>query len=220
MERAPPPALSKGAWVGPLPRGPLIEALPAAFSLSGPSGAPLVSRLLEPIDLQAYLSFVHGSPSHGSPLLVGGVLEPLSSTPWWLVPLLWLPLCVAMAAPFLASIAAVPAAIALCALGAFCWSLVEYALHRFVFHADEALPPIVGAMLLHFLLHGVHHAYPRDGGRLVMPPILSMPLAAAFYALTRPLFTQLLPPPLTFTLPAYHLVFAAGCASYVFYDVW
>jgi sterol desaturase/sphingolipid hydroxylase (fatty acid hydroxylase superfamily) len=36
---------------------------------------------------------------------------------------------------------------------------------------------------MHFLLHGVHHDYPNDSKRLVMPPSVSIPLAVLFYGL-------------------------------------
>lgn len=40
--------------------------------------------------------------------------------------------------------------------GIFLWTLIEYCLHRFVFHA---CPPANWPMLitLHFLIHGQHH---------------------------------------------------------------
>ena len=58
------------------------------------------------------------------------------------------------------------------------WTLTEYWLHRIVFHfePEEGL----GARL-HWIIHGVHHDHPNDPMRLVMPPSVSIPLAAAFY---------------------------------------
>ena len=55
------------------------------------------------------------------------------------------------------------------------WTLFEYWLHRLVFHfePDDGL----GARL-HWIIHGVHHDHPNDPLRLVMPPAVSMPLAA------------------------------------------
>lgn len=65
------------------------------------------------------------------------------------------------------------------------WTLTEYLLHRFVFHWVGQGP--LGRRL-HFLLHGVHHDYPRDQDRLVMPPGFSVPLGVVFYVLFRGLF--------------------------------
>jgi dihydroceramide fatty acyl 2-hydroxylase len=60
------------------------------------------------------------------------------------------------------------------------WTLTEYWMHRLVFHfePEEGL----GARL-HWIIHGVHHDHPNDPMRLVMPPSVSIPLAAGFVAL-------------------------------------
>jgi dihydroceramide fatty acyl 2-hydroxylase len=60
------------------------------------------------------------------------------------------------------------------------WTLTEYWLHRIVFHFEPA--DGIGARL-HWIIHGVHHDHPNDPLRLVMPPSVSVPLSAAFYAL-------------------------------------
>jgi sterol desaturase/sphingolipid hydroxylase (fatty acid hydroxylase superfamily) len=64
--------------------------------------------------------------------------------------------------------------------GVFIWTLTEYVLHRFVFHAH--FPGKLGARIS-FIVHGVHHDYPKDSKRLVMVPTISIPLAVIFYAL-------------------------------------
>ncbi len=71
--------------------------------------------------------------------------------------------------------------------GMFVWTLTEYLLHRFVFHY---MPKSAWGQKLHFLMHGIHHDYPQDATRLVMPPAVSVPLATLFYFL----FTVVLPP--------------------------
>lgn len=67
-------------------------------------------------------------------------------------------------------------------IGFFLWTISEYVLHRFVFHYH---PSSAFGQRLHFLMHGVHHDYPNDSKRLVMPPlmsiIISIPFFAAFY---------------------------------------
>jgi dihydroceramide fatty acyl 2-hydroxylase len=57
------------------------------------------------------------------------------------------------------------------------WTLTEYWLHRIVFHFEPEKG--LGARL-HWIIHGVHHDHPNDPMRLVMPPSLSIPLAALF----------------------------------------
>ena len=64
--------------------------------------------------------------------------------------------------------------------GYFFWTLVEYWLHRIVFHFEPSRG--LGARL-HWMIHGVHHDHPDDPRRLVMPPILSVPLASLFVGL-------------------------------------
>ena len=65
-------------------------------------------------------------------------------------------------------------------VGLFVWTLAEYTLHRFVFHFPPKTPRMER---ITFLFHGVHHAQPQCKTRLVMPPVVSIPLALLFYAL-------------------------------------
>lgn len=64
--------------------------------------------------------------------------------------------------------------------GIIVWSLAEYTLHRFIFHYE---PTSKFGEKIHFIFHGVHHDYPSDSRRLVMPPSVSVPLAILFYYL-------------------------------------
>ena len=64
--------------------------------------------------------------------------------------------------------------------GLIIWTITEYVLHRFVFHYH---PTSEFGKKIHFIFHGVHHDYPRDKKRLVMPPSASIPLATLFYFL-------------------------------------
>ncbi len=65
-------------------------------------------------------------------------------------------------------------------IGAFLWTFAEYTIHRFVFHFD---PKSERLAKFWFMFHGVHHAQPQLKTRLVMPPVLSIPLAIVFYFL-------------------------------------
>ena len=69
-------------------------------------------------------------------------------------------------------------AVGLFVAGVLVWTLTEYLLHRFVFHYQ---PKSLLGQRIHFLTHGVHHDYPNDSKRLVMPPSVSIPLALLFY---------------------------------------
>ena len=85
------------------------------------------------------------------------------------------------------------------------WTLAEYTLHRFVFHFH---PSSATGKRIMFLIHGVHHDYPNDSKRLVMPPMLSIIISVPFIAL------------FYYTMNPYHYIFFAGFASgYLVYDM-
>ena len=65
-------------------------------------------------------------------------------------------------------------------LGMLLWTLTEYLIHRYIFHYE---PKTRVGKRLHYIIHGVHHDYPNDGRRLVMPPSISVPLAFLFYGM-------------------------------------
>ena len=56
--------------------------------------------------------------------------------------------------------------------GIFAWTLAEYVLHRYIFHFKAKSE---FGKKIHFMFHGVHHDYPSDSRRLVMPPSVSIP---------------------------------------------
>lgn len=70
------------------------------------------------------------------------------------------------------------ATVLLFAAGVFLWTFTEYAIHRWAFHVH---PRSELGKKIHFLVHGIHHDYPRDSTRLVMPLLVSIPLATLFY---------------------------------------
>ena len=72
-------------------------------------------------------------------------------------------------------------------VGVCMWTLLEYGLHRFIFHARiSGKTPWV--ITTHFLLHGQHHKFPLDRGRLVFPLVPGTGFGAAFYLLCLCLF--------------------------------
>ena len=62
--------------------------------------------------------------------------------------------------------------------GVLFFTLIEYLIHRFVFHFNAETEK---EKLLQYKIHGVHHHYPKDKDRLVMPPVLSVGISAAFF---------------------------------------
>ncbi|KAI3406614.1 SCS7 [Candida oxycetoniae] len=172
---------------------------------------PLLMQLLKSnFTKDFYLDQVH-RPRHygkGSAPLFGNFLEPISLTPWWVVPLVWIPPNFYLF--YIGFTNQHPVvALSLWAMGLFVWTLVEYCLHRFLFHVDKHLPDHPYFFCVHFLLHGIHHYLPMDGYRLVLPPTLFVVLAFPFYKLIFKLF------------PFYMACsgFAGGTLGYIIYDV-
>lgn len=96
--------------------------------------------------------------------------------------------------------------VSLMIIGLFVWTLTEYTLHRFVFHFQ---PKSKLGQRIHFIFHGVHHDYPNDSKRLVMPPSVSLPLASLFYLLFRLILG------VSFVAP----FFIGFLIGYLFYDL-
>lgn len=91
--------------------------------------------------------------------------------------------------------------------GIFTWTLTEYFLHRFLFHFQ---PKSEWGKRLHFITHGVHHQYPNDSKRLVMPPAVSIPMATLFYFLFKFIFNS---------SPLLYPFFAGFISGYIAYDM-
>ena len=111
-------------------------------------------------------------------------------------------------------------------LGLFLWTFLEYLLHRFAFHApDEVMKqtheisaslelnqPVIPELptlrhVIYFIFHGVHHEYPSDSKRLVMPPIASLPMGLVTWFIFRALLGDA-------AIPA----FAGLLLGYLIYD--
>jgi sterol desaturase/sphingolipid hydroxylase (fatty acid hydroxylase superfamily) len=62
--------------------------------------------------------------------------------------------------------------------GFLIWTLFEYLFHRFIFHFQPKNSSLKKAL---YLLHEVHHEYPNDRLRLVLPPVESILFAILAY---------------------------------------
>eukprot|EP00112_Aurelia_sp_Birch-Aquarium-sp1_P017246 Seg3980.1 transcript_id=Seg3980.1/GoldUCD/mRNA.D3Y31 product="Fatty acid 2-hydroxylase" protein_id=Seg3980.1/GoldUCD/D3Y31 len=166
-----------------------------------------------------YVKWVHSPVDKKLKLFQSQFLEFFSKTPWYLVPLVWLPVVIGLAyisftnlqdnelvkesgyviqSAFLST---------LMVTGVFIWTLVEYVLHRFLFHL---MPPGDSKfwITMHFFLHGQHHKVPFDPGRLVFPPVAASAFAVPFYLF----FVSILP------LGIGQGIYAGGLLGYVIYD--
>lgn len=59
-------------------------------------------------------------------------------------------------------------------IGTLVFTLVEYIVHRYIFHISTDTP---AKEKFQYTAHGVHHEFPKDKDRLAMPPILSITLS-------------------------------------------
>lgn len=87
-------------------------------------------------------------------------LEPFTWTKWYFIPLIWLPVVV-----YYVSLGLQFTIFSLnfFFLGVFLWTILEYGLNRCIFHSETHIKEGQKALkLLHFLCHGLHHAFPMD----------------------------------------------------------
>jgi dihydroceramide fatty acyl 2-hydroxylase len=169
--------------------------------------APLLAQV--PALGDGYDAWVHRSVRRDGSLRIfrSGFLEAFTHIPWWLVPVVWVPLLVGLlvvATSWLGLSAG--AAAARFATGVLLWTLIEYVLHRFVFHHRFRGPRGHQA---HFLLHGIHHLDPWDRTRLVFPPLAGLVVALPIFGALR----------LALPLPAACAAMAGILAGYVVYDM-
>jgi sterol desaturase/sphingolipid hydroxylase (fatty acid hydroxylase superfamily) len=61
------------------------------------------------------------------------------------------------------------------------WSFFEYVLHRYLFHIAENA--FRGSKRLQYILHGVHHEYPNDAQRTLLPTLPKILFTIPFFAL-------------------------------------
>ena len=72
--------------------------------------------------------------------------------------------------------------VSLFVLGVLAFTLTEYLVHRYVFHMGIYTEL---RKKIQYVIHGVHHKYPKDKTRLAMPPIMSITLATALLLIFR-----------------------------------
>lgn len=173
---------------------------------------PLLPQVLfASYNKEFYLEQIH-KPRHygkGSAPIFGNVLEPLSKTAWYVVPIFWVPLdiyCCTVALKSIPVLGFLPCYL----FGLLLWTLVEYILHRFLFHIEKWLPDHPLAFTAHFLLHGVHHYLPMDRLRLVMPPAMFVILCTPLYHLCHFVFRK---------YDVSMSIFAGALMGYILYDI-
>jgi len=100
-------------------------------------------------------------------------IEGLSKTKWWVIPIAYIPFNYWLISNMTGSLVF---NLFMVIFGIVSWGFAEYVLHRFVFHGEDTWMRSVKCngwvYAFHFTVHGVHHAFPQDALRLVMPPAL------------------------------------------------
>jgi sterol desaturase/sphingolipid hydroxylase (fatty acid hydroxylase superfamily) len=127
-------------------------------------------------------SLKHKIDNKGQALLFSNpLLEKLTKTSLLFIWLLYLPILIAMSAFVLESGRLSFLTFFLTFIsGMASWTLTEYVIHRFLFHGHEDS----GKMnKMRYLIHGTHHAFPRDKERLIMPPVPSLIITSTFFVL-------------------------------------
>lgn len=66
--------------------------------------------------------------------------------------------------------------------GLLFFTLVEYLMHRYLYHLPATTKR---RKKISYTMHGVHHDYPKDKSRLAMPPVLSLIIATLLFVLYR-----------------------------------
>uniref|UniRef100_V5I951 Fatty acid 2-hydroxylase n=1 Tax=Anoplophora glabripennis TaxID=217634 RepID=V5I951_ANOGL len=143
------------------------------------------------------------------------ILESLTITPWYVVPLVWIPVIIYFIysgtqkyIQFTKDPTPIISTVLYIGLGALVWTFVEYSLHRWVFHMEPSGHSKI-LIYLHFAIHGLHHKVPFDARRLVFPPF---PAAIIAYVISN--FISLM-----FHDSIKILIMAGGLAGYVTYDM-
>lgn len=86
------------------------------------------------------------------------IIETITMGPWFMTPLTVVPIVCYFLSLALSSLLET---LVVFSMGMFLWSFFEYSLHRFLFHAERIwLPNHPYAIACHFVLNGIHHAYP------------------------------------------------------------
>ncbi|MQL75545.1 hypothetical protein Taro_007932 [Colocasia esculenta] len=156
---------------------------------------------------EAYEAWVHQPivSKEGPRFFENSFFEHLTRTVWWVIPLVWLPVVCWFVSRSIMMGRTLPQVAILVVCGIFVWSLMEYGLHRFLFHIKTSS---YWGNTVHYLLHGCHHKHPMDALRLVFPPAATAILCIPFWGLFN----------IVATPPTASALFGGGLLGYVIYD--
>jgi sterol desaturase/sphingolipid hydroxylase (fatty acid hydroxylase superfamily) len=143
-------------------------------------------------NVEEYIAFKNGEiriPSHlkvkkeeKTTLYKNKIIEFLSRSPFGVPHTMWIIIAIFLFWYAIATIGLpVPSVIMTGLLGVLSWTLVEYLIHRFVYHTETNSEEVIN---LQANLHGVHHHYPKDPERLAMPPVPGLIIGGVFFGLS------------------------------------
>jgi len=149
-------------------------------------------------------SDVHPKKLVGIRVFESSWLEGISKAPWWLPLIIFAPI---IGWGFSRGVVGFGwlETLGLYAGGWLIWTLIEYLLHRFLFHWTG---PSVKERFRHFMMHGYHHVFPNDPVRLVAPPMMSATVGVPLVIVYRLALG-----------PAWWPVFAGTASGYLAYDL-
>lgn len=142
-----------------------------------------------------YLKWVHSPVNKKLKLFDSEFIEFFSKTKWYMIPLVWIPIVIMCSIYSYGELTltfkkynhgesyhllSMVSFIILFLNGIPLWTLMEYALHRYVFHMEpKGNSPFM--ITLHFFFHGQHHKVPFDEDRLVFPPAAAAVFILGFW---------------------------------------
>jgi len=131
-----------------------------------------------------YAPWIHSQYGLNKIIIFDGFLENFTRWAWYYIFFLWTPFIIYMLNKSMEYTSA-SLTILMFLVGMLSWSVVEYTLHRFVFHmsTDSTM-----WNYFHFFAHGIHHLTPNDSTRLTFPPTFSGVIALAIAQLPGAVF--------------------------------
>jgi len=130
---------------------------------------------------ELYQKWIHAvySPTRTLRIFEWNWLEIFTHWPWWYIFPMWIPILLAMLyhCYFYHQSSIIKISFYF-SIGLLLWFIMEYNLHRFLFHCETSSS--IGNVY-HFLAHGLHHLIPSDPTRLTFPPWFSLLLTISIY---------------------------------------
>ena len=142
-------------------------------------------------NLEQYLKFKKGEirmPAHLKPrkelsgkLYESAFMERITRTPIWVPQIMWLTMSIVFFWIAATKTDILNYQILLLGVAGFVtWTLIEYFVHRFLYHTESNSDVLYD---IQYKGHGFHHLYPKDPERLAMPPVPGLILSSIFLGL-------------------------------------